>query len=108
MSYTVFDVPYMCDDDCEMSGCPGHTMAVGFESTSDVYTVKSDTERGGGIDFSADRGAMQALLKGFELLAGPYTYVEDDLQVLHNHPHTESIMTIGGEQHKVLKCEVER
>ncbi len=47
------------DNDCEYSGCPGHTMVVSHQTTSDSFEARVDGE----IIYSGDDNKTRALLK---------------------------------------------
>ena len=47
------------DNDCLMSGCPGHTMEVSHQTTSDSFTVLID----GKIAYSGDDNTTRTMLE---------------------------------------------
>jgi hypothetical protein len=49
-------VQYRCSDDCMMSGCPGHTGILLYQSTSDAYSFNLD-----GRILHFGRGEMEAM-----------------------------------------------
>jgi len=46
------------NDDCQMSGCPGHTMKYEYQTTSDSFSVKIDGE----YAFSGDIAVLKTFL----------------------------------------------
>lgn len=48
---------YRCSDDCEMSGCPGHTGILFYQSASDGYSFSLN-----GRILHFERGELQALV----------------------------------------------
>lgn len=42
MSRETFSQPYHCPHDCQPSGCPGHTLAVIFDGSSDTVALALD------------------------------------------------------------------
>lgn len=57
MSGWVKSRQYFCSNDCQMNGCPGHTLALHYHGVSDTYTVTSDSRE----RLCADDGFMEAL-----------------------------------------------
>lgn len=51
------EIRYKCSDDCEMSGCPGHTGVLFYQSTSDAYSFNMS-----GRIMHFERGELQAML----------------------------------------------
>lgn len=49
---------YRCLDDCEPSGCPGHTLTLKFQSVSNAYSFSLD----GVTVYSPDRNELQAMV----------------------------------------------
>lgn len=57
---------FKCDNDCLMSGCPGHTMDVTYQNTSDYITVYLDKRYVFGGDLEKTKtmiDAIQELIK---------------------------------------------
>lgn len=51
-------IQYRCSDDCEMSGCPGHTGVLFYQSVSDAYSFNM-----GGRILHFERGELDAMLE---------------------------------------------
>lgn len=65
MSTTKRSVPYKHDNDCQMTGCPGHTMQVTYQSTSDYISIENDWNGG---TLGLDLNELTALLIGLNEL----------------------------------------
>jgi hypothetical protein len=50
---------YRCDEDCERTGCPGHTAILEFNSVVNVYTYSD----GQGQKCMFDNSSMEAFVK---------------------------------------------
>lgn len=61
-------VEYCCSNDCQQSGCPGHTVRVDLSRTSDVYSVDFDENKPSHRHETYDEEAFHAMLKSFESL----------------------------------------
>lgn len=49
MSFRKLERQYHCWDDCQMSGCPGHTAVLEFQSVTDWFGFKDG--KGGELSF---------------------------------------------------------
>ena len=63
-NHTQLERQYFCDDDCEQSGCPGHTLVLQINNTAGVGCVKQD----GKELLKLDCNEAQALYEMLEVL----------------------------------------
>jgi hypothetical protein len=63
MSEWTREITYNCFNDCQMSGCPGHTMRMAYQGASDTAHVTIDGEEFVWLDPST-MGALMTLWKG--------------------------------------------
>ena len=41
-NYSCLEATYFCDADCEMTGCPGHSLELDINNTAGVGCIKQD------------------------------------------------------------------
>jgi len=58
------EIHFRHDNDCKMSGCPGHFMTAEHQTTSDYFTVKVD----GVIIYSGDDNTTRSLINIIEMV----------------------------------------
>lgn len=76
MSTTRLERYYRCWNDCEMSGCPGHTATLQFQSVSNAFHFNDGKER----DLYAQTPELEALLSMLAELANSRVEVEGIIQ----------------------------
>jgi hypothetical protein len=59
-------VTFQCSYDCELGGCPGHTLQEEFDRSTDIYTIYIDDNP---VHYF-DEPTMAAILKAHELSKG--------------------------------------
>lgn len=78
MSTIKIDTPYKCDNDCKISGCPGHILHAEYQSTSDIYSFHIDDNKE--ALFYSDRNKMVAILSAIHEFAFRRVEVEYDIK----------------------------
>lgn len=63
MSTIKASLEFKHDNDCLMSGCPGHKMEVSHQTTSDWFTVRIDDEVVYGGDDNTTRAMLELINK---------------------------------------------
>ena len=61
MARPKLELEYRCDEDCERSGCPGHTASMTFHSVSNHY----EYDNGKGEKMWFDRAEAETIIELF-------------------------------------------
>lgn len=59
---------YRCFNDCQMGGCPGHTLALHYYGVADTYTITSDEHE----ILCTNENVIEALMKLWCDAKSPY------------------------------------
>jgi hypothetical protein len=70
-------IEYKCLNDCQQSGCPGHTVTFIANRSSDIYSFEIDDGKTDNLGYTFDENQWRAMVQAYEVMRYCYR-VQDD------------------------------